>query len=179
MTGTTSLFDLLLLAISVYVLYAGITGKGRLYTIENVKEGKEKEFKTRLRKLYIVLGALMTVNSGASLLKGVFYSYEETVAATDTTDAVYEWVQTKSLGAFSFLTPQAFDIISWVALALTLGLIVLLVVMMRRYTDKSKEAAKKSGGSSSAASCSRKGGCVLPSSAFEFDDDDKKPCSNP
>ncbi len=172
MTGTTSLFDLLLLAISVYVLYAGITGKGRLYAIENIKDGKEKEFKTLLRKLYVILGVFMIINSGASLVKSAFYTYQETVAATDTTDAVYGWVQTKDLGAFSFLTVRAFDIISWVALALTLGLIVVLIVFMRKYTDKSKEAAKKSGGSSSAAS-PRKGGCVLPSSAFEFDDDDK------
>ena len=174
MTGSTSLFDLMLLAISVYVLYAGITGKGRLYTIENIKDGKEAEFKAFIRKLYIVLGILMTVNSGASLLKGVFYTYQETVAATDTTAAVYEWVQTKDLGAFSFLSAMAFDIISWVALAFTLAIIVVLIVFMRKYTDKTKETAKKSGGSSSskAASCSR-GGCVLPPSAFEFDDEDK------
>jgi hypothetical protein len=173
MTGSTSLFDLLLLAISVYVLYAGITGKGRLYTIENIKEGKETEFKALMRKLYIVLGILMTINSGASLLKGMYYTYQETVAATDTTGAVYEWVMTKDLGAFSFMTARAFDIVSWVALAFTLALIVVLVVFMRRYTDKEKEAAKKSGGSAGSAACARKGGCVLPSSAFEFEEDDK------
>lgn len=172
MTGSSSLFDLLLLAISVYVLYAGITGKGRLYTIENIKEGKEDEFKKLIQKIYIVLGIIMTINSGSSLLKSMFYTYQETAAATDTTSAVYGWVMTKDLGAFSFMTPLTFDIISWVALAITLAIIVVLVMFMRRYTDKDKEAAKRSG-SSSGASCSRKGGCALPSSAFEFEDDEK------
>ncbi len=172
MTDSFSLFDLLLLAISVYVLYAGITGKGRLYNVENIKEGKEEEFKNYMRKLYIWLGIAMVINSGASLLKGTFYTYQETVAATDTTAGVYEWVMTKELGAFSFMSAKVFDIISYTALIITIALIVFLVIKMRKYTDKAKEAERRSGGSSG-ASCARNGGCVLPSSAFEFDDDDK------
>jgi hypothetical protein len=117
MTDSFSLFDMLLLAISVYVLYAGITGKGRLYNVDNIKKGMEEAFKSLTRKLYIALGIAMIINSGASLLRGVFYSYEEVTAATDSTSAVYDWVAQKDLGAFSFLTPKVFSIISYVALA--------------------------------------------------------------
>lgn len=168
MSGSFAMFDWLLLAISVYVLYAGIVGKGKLYSVENIIEGKEEEFKALSRKIYIFLGITMVINSGASLLRSNFYSYTEVTAATDTTAAVYEWTASKSLGVFSFLTTTVLDITSYVALALTLGLIVFLVVKMRKYVDKNAQA-KKSGG----ASCSR-GGCnSMPSSAFNFDEDDK------
>lgn len=169
MTGSFAMFDWLLLAISVYVLYAGIVGKGKLYSVENIKEGKEEEFKALSRKIYIYLGITMVINSGASLLRSGFYSYTEVTAATDTTAAVYEWTASKSLGVFSFLTTTVLDITSYVALALTLGLIVFLVVKMRKYVDKNAQAKKSSG-----ASCSR-GGCgsSMPSSAFNFDEDDK------
>lgn len=168
MTDSFSMFDWLLLAISGYVLYAGITGKGRLYSVENIKEGMEEKFKQFSRKVYIFLGIAMIINSGASLLRGTFYAYQEVTAATDTTAAVYEWVATKDLGIFSFLTPVAFNIISYVALAITLGLIVLLVVAMRKYVDKEAQAKK-----SAASSAARSNASSMPSSAFEFDDEEK------
>lgn len=168
MTDSFSLFDWLLLAISVYVLYAGVTGKGRLYSMENIKEGKEQEFKTFSRKIYILLGIAMVINSGASLLRSSLYAYQEVTAATDSTAAVYEWVAQKDLGSFAFLTPLVFSIISYVALAITLGLIVLLVVKMRSFMDKEAQAKK-----SESASCSRGSCSSMPSSAFEFDDEDK------
>ncbi len=167
MTGSLAMFDWLLLAISVYVLYSGIVGKGKLYSVDNIKEGMEEEFKALSRKIYIFLGIAMVINSGASLLRGTFYTYQEVTPATDTAAAVYDWVATKDLGALSFLTPTVFDIISYVALAVTLGLIVLLVVKMRKYVDKEAQAKKSAG-----ASCSR-GGCGMPASAFNFDEDDK------
>ena len=62
MSSSLSMFDWLLLAISVYVLYAGIVGKGRLYSVENIKEGKEEEFKKLSQKIYIFLGIAMIIN---------------------------------------------------------------------------------------------------------------------
>ena len=159
------MFDWLLLAISVYVLYAGIVGKGRLYSVENIKEGKEEEFKQLSRKIYIFLGIAMVINSGASLLRSTFYTYQEVTPASGTTAAVYDLVATKDLGAFSFLTPTVFDIISYVALAVTLGLIVLLVVKMRKYIDKEAQSKASQGAAKSASS--------MPSSAFNFDEEDK------
>lgn len=166
MTSSFAMFDWLLLAVSFYVLYAGIVGKGKLYSVENIKEGMEEEFKALSRKIYIFLGIAMVINSAASLLRNSFYAYQEITPATETVKAVYDWVMIKDLGAFSFLTPMVFDIISYVALALTLGLIVLLVVKMRKYVDKNAQAKAKQ--STSAA-----GGSSMPSSAFNFDEDDK------
>ncbi|MPM67190.1 hypothetical protein SDC9_114107 [bioreactor metagenome] len=150
----------------MYVLYAGIVGKGRLYSVDNIKEGKEEEFKAFSRKIYILLGIAMVINSGASILRNQFYAYQEITPATDAAKAVYGWVNLKDLGAFSFLTPKVFDIVSYVALAATLGLIVFLVVKMRKYMDKNAQAKK-------AAAAKPAGGSSMPSSAFHFDDEDK------
>ena len=89
----------------------------------------------------------MVINSGASILRNSYYSYEAAIPATDTTPAVFEWVAVKDLGIFSFLTTTVLDIISYVALATTLGLIVLLVVKMRKYIDKNHavEEGRRSG----------------------------------
>ena len=38
MSNSFAMFDWLLLAVSVYVLYSGIVGKGKLYSVENIKE---------------------------------------------------------------------------------------------------------------------------------------------
>lgn len=167
MSSSFAMFDWLLLAISVYVLYAGIVGKGRLYSVENIKEGQEEAFKALSRKIYIFLGIAMVINSGASLLRSTFYTYQEVTPATGTTSAVYDMVATRDLGAFSFLTPEVFNIISYVALALTMGLIVLLVVKMRKFVDKNAQAKK------SAAAGPAKSGSSMPSSAFNFDEDEK------
>lgn len=165
MSGSFAMFDWLLLAVSFYVLYAGVVGKGKLYSVENIKEGMEEEFKALSRKIYIFLGIAMVINSAASLLRNTFYAYQEVTPATETAKAVYDWVSLKDLGAFSFLTPTVFDIISYVALALTLGLIVLLVVKMRKYVDKNAQSKASQGAAKSASS--------MPSSAFNFDEEDK------
>ena len=165
MSGSFAMFDWLLLAVSFYVLYAGIVGKGKLYSVENIKEGMEEEFKALSRKIYIFLGIAMVINSAASLLRNTFYAYQEITPATETAKAVYDWVTLKDLGAFSFLTPVVFDVISYVALALTLGLIVLLVVKMRKYIDKEAQSKASQGAAKSASS--------MPSSAFNFDEEDK------
>jgi hypothetical protein len=168
MTGSFAMFDWLLIAVSFYVLYSGIVGKGKLYSVENIKEGMEEEFKALSRKIYIFLGIAMVINSAASLVRNMFYSYQEITPATETAKAVfgYKLIEGKSLGAFSFMTPIAFDIISYIALGVTLGLIVLLVVKMRKYIDKDAQAKAKQ-------SAAPRGGSSMPSSAFNFDEDDK------
>jgi hypothetical protein len=166
MSGSFALFDWLLLAISVYVLYSGIVGKGKLYSAENIKEGMQEAFKAFSRKVYIFLGITMIINSGASLMRSTFYTYHEITPATETAKATGEWVATQDLGVFSFLTSKVLDIISYCALAITLGLIVLLIVKMRKYIDKNTQAKK-----SDAAKPG--GGSSMPSSAFNFDDDEK------
>ncbi|MEN6634581.1 MAG: hypothetical protein ABFC56_01890 [Clostridiaceae bacterium] len=167
MSSSFAMFDWLLLAVSVYVLYSGIVGKGKLYSVENIKEGKQEEFKALSRKIYIFLGIAMVINSAASLLRNTFYAYQEITPATETAKAVYGWVTIKELGAFSFLTAPVFDIISYVALALTLGLIVFLVVKMRKYVDKTAQSKASQGPAA-------RSGSSMPSSAFNFDEEDKK-----
>ena len=167
MSSSFAMFDWLLLAVSVYVLYSGIVGKGKLYSVENIKEGKQEEFKALSRKIYIFLGIAMVINSAASLLRNTFYAYQEITPAAGTAKAVYGWVTIKELGAFSFLTAPVFDIISYVALALTLGLIVFLVVKMRKYVDKTAQSKASQGPAA-------RSGSSMPSSAFNFDEEDKK-----
>ena len=166
MSSSFAMFDWLLLAVSVYVLYSGIVGKGKLYSVENIKEGKQEEFKALSRKIYIFLGIAMVINSAASLLRNTFYAYQEITPAAGTAKAVYGWVMIKDLGAFSFLTAPVFDIISYVALALTLGLIVFLVVKMRKYVDKTAQSKASQGPAA-------RSGSSMPSSAFNFDEEDK------
>lgn len=169
MSDTFSLFDIMLLAIAAYVLYAGIVGKGRLYAVDNIKEGMEEKFKAMSRKFYIALGVFMLLNSGSSLTRGLLYKQVVT-AATETTAASAAWEPKMDLGQFAFMTPKVFDYISYIALGITLALIVLLVVLMRKYTDK--DAAKKR--AAAAAGKPQQNPNSLPRSAFEFDDEDKK-----
>ena len=171
MTDSFSMFDMLLLAIAVYVLYAGIVGKGRLFTLENIKEGMEAQYISMSRKFYIALGIFMLLNSGASLLRGVFYQQVVT-AATETTAASATWEAKMDMGKFAFMTPEVFNIISYVALGITLALIVLLAVLMRKYMDK--DAAKKR---AEASGAQRQNPNALPRSAFEFDDENSKDSS--
>ena len=109
----------------------------------------------------------MVINSGASLLRSTFYTYQEVTPAAGSTPAVYDLVASKDLGSFAFLTPTVLNVISYAALALTLGLIVLLVVKMRKFVDKEAQAKR------SATAGASKGGSSMPSSAFNFDEDDK------
>lgn len=86
MSDSFAMFDWLL-AVSFYVLYAGIVGKGKLYSVENIKEGMEEEFKALSRKIYIFLGIAMVINS-ASLLRNTFYAYQEITPATETAKVI-------------------------------------------------------------------------------------------
>ena len=175
MGSTFSMFDYILLAIGVYVLYSGISGKGRLYNIENLKEGMEEKFKSTMRKLYIGLGVVMSLNAGASLLKTGFYEMKEITAATETAKAVYAWVlqDGKSLGVFSFLTPNVLDIITYVLLGLSMALIVLMIIAIRKLTNKPGTGGAQGQGKSGqgAGQQARQAGHTLPVSAFDFEDE--------
>ncbi len=165
-----SLMDYLLLAIGVYVLISGIRGKGRLFTMEHIKEGMEEKLQKTLRALYIPMGILMLFNGGSSLLKNYFYEQIGTDAATEALPAG-SWVlqEGKNLGSFTFLTPKAFNIFTYVCMGLVLAGVVVLIVVMRKMTDKEAQKAAAAGGGSAAAD-PRQTGHSLPVSAFEFDE---------
>lgn len=166
--NSMSLFDWIMLAMGAYVLYAGITGKGRLYVVENVKEGMEENLKKFSRLLYIILGIIMVVNSATSIVKYAFYAYQEVLPATDTAAAVYDWVAIKDLGSFSFLTVQVLDIIAYVFLGLCIACIVILIIGFRKMTDKNAKPKPKPEAQQAAQN---QAGHVLPVSAFEFEEE--------
>ena len=171
MTNSMNMFDYILLAMGLYVLISGIRGKGRLYTAENIKEGMEEKFHKTMQVLYIILGAVMTVNGVVSILKYTFYEFKEVVAATETATAVYEWVPTKDLGAFRFLTVPVLNVLTFVCMGLCLACIIYMIVAIRKMTDKNapkKQQAGQSGAGQSQAS--RQAGHILPVSAFDFDE---------
>ena len=65
-----SIFDILLGAIGLYLLFAGIVGRGKLYESEFVKEGKEEKRKLIIRVSCLVIGVLMVANFVVRLLNG-------------------------------------------------------------------------------------------------------------
>ena len=157
-----NLFDFAMGLIGVYVLIAGIVGKGRLFR-HHAKKDMEKKLKKLLRICYIVLGIFLILNSGSALMKRYFYAVVEN-------ESGYEWVlkDGMSLGAFSFLTPRALDIINYLTTFVNLGTIGVLVVMLRKWGASVAPVQNKD---------PRQQGHVLPVSAFEFDEEqesDKK-----
>lgn len=159
------LFDLLLLALAAYVLWQGIVGKGKLYSLESIKEENRDSYVSKVKKLYIVLGVFMLLNSGMSLLRGYLYTY-------DATTKVY--TPNFELGQFSFLTPELLGGVAVGSLVVTIALVVVLVILARKNTDK--EAQKKA---AEAAAQARKRGVTLPSCAFDFETPEKADASRP
>ena len=165
-SNSFSMFDYILLAMGIYVLVSGIRGKGRLFTAENIKEGMEEKFMKTMRILYIVLGVVMTINGGVSLIKYNFYIF---TPATETTAAV--WTPTANLGAFSFLTVPVLNVLTYVCMGLCLLCIVSRLVAIRKMTDKNAPARKAAAENpTQQAQAARQAGHVLPVSAFEFDE---------
>lgn len=167
MNSTLNILDYIMLVMGVYVLISGIRGKGRLYSTENIKEELLEKFISITRKLYIALGIVMSLNGLASVLRYSFYTVQEITPATETAPAVYDWVLTKDLGAFSFLTIPVLNIITYVCIALAVGLLVWTGVVINKMTDKNKRASGQSSGSGSG----KQAGHTLPVSAFDFTDD--------
>ncbi len=73
----TYLFPILLLAMSIYVLYGAITGKGKLYSMENIKDESKDKVRKILRSVYFALGALILLMALTNFLQGVLYSSPE------------------------------------------------------------------------------------------------------
>lgn len=159
----TSLFDMLLLAMGVYVLVAGITGKGKMYTADNIKKGMEEKFKKTLRILFLCLGIFMILNSVSSLLMGMLYTSQVVQEATETTAAVYEVVPAVELGGWSFLTPELLTTLMYVFMGVTIALVVALIFIIRKFVDKNAPRQRQ-------GNDPRQAGHVLPVDAFEFDD---------
>lgn len=159
----TSLFDLLLLAMGAYVLIAGITGRGRLYAADNIKEGMEEKFRKTMRKVYLGLGIVMVLNGVVSLLMNLLYTTRVVQEATETTAAVTEIIPQFELGFWSFLTPGLLTALVYVCMGLIVALIVLMIVMLRKFTDRNAPRG-------ASPQNDRQAGHILPVDAFEFDE---------
>lgn len=68
------LFTLILLAIAGYVLYCAVSGKGRLYSVDNIKEEKIPLFLKILKPLYLALGIILFLMAATSAFQNVVYS---------------------------------------------------------------------------------------------------------
>lgn len=149
-----SFITVLMLFASIYVLWAGIKGSGKLYDTSFVKEGMEEAYCKLLRKAYLILGALMLINSAFSVAEGYFYpSGAET--------AVHE------LGVFSFYTLKTARIINYVSWGVLLAGFALMIILMRKYTDRDA-AAKRAQQAEEERKKDPQYGHTLPVSAFEF-----------
>ena len=178
MTNTNSLFDLIMLAMGVYVLYSAVTGKGRLYAAENIRKEKKDDFLKTMRKLYAVLGVMMVLNAACSMVKNRLYELKEVVAATETAAAQYEWtlIDGVNLGQFAFVTPTLLDVLTYVFLGLSLAVIIVMIVYLRKVSYKRGEAPQDEqngeGGQQQQQRGSFFGGQqprpAMPSSAFHY-----------
>ena len=168
---TMSMFDYIMLAMGVYVLIGGIRGKGRLYTVENIKEELVEQFVKTMRKLYIALGAVMTLNGLVSVAKSMLYDYVEVSPATGATTAAYDYVPKQDLGAFSFLTIPVINIIMYVCTGLAIAGIVVMIIITRKMTDKDA-AAKRAAQQAESAAANPQAGHTLPVAAFDFSEDE-------
>ena len=156
---STYLFDLILIGMSVYVLVSAILGRGRLFQLDNLKEGMEEKFYSGARKLYLGLGTAMLINSIFSLLLTELYTYDDAYQLT---------VPLYDLGKWSFLTPGLIKTITYIALAAMIGLLIWLGVFMSKVTDRNAPP-KKNGSSTSRNPRAKKEIVKLPSHAFDFD----------
>ena len=84
--------------------------------------------------------------------------------ATDSTPQVTEIVARYDLGFFSFLTPMVLTILTYVCMAVVIGLIVLMIVKLRKLTDRNARRSSSSG------QPDRQAGHILPVDAFDFDE---------
>ncbi len=67
-------WDIIILGIGMYALYLGISGKGKIYESEFIKEGKEDKYKLVTRLCCIVVAALM-IASGVISAVDTYGSY--------------------------------------------------------------------------------------------------------
>ena len=63
-----SLFDVIIGAMGLYLLYSAIVGKGKLFQNDFIKEGMEQKHKTIVRITSLVIGILMIATVAIALL---------------------------------------------------------------------------------------------------------------
>lgn len=56
------------LALGAYIFYCAVTGKGQLYTNENIKKGLERQYKQSMRNISWALGPVMLATGAIDML---------------------------------------------------------------------------------------------------------------
>lgn len=77
------LFPILLLAMAVYVLVNAISGKGRLFQMDNIIEEKKPKFYKYTRILYFALAAIMIVLAVVNFVQSALYNQLTSFRATE------------------------------------------------------------------------------------------------
>ena len=165
------LFSVILLAIGVYVLVSGIRGKGKLFVVENLKEGYEEKFVKSMRCFLIPIGALMIVNGADSIGKSLLY---DMVTNETTGEITYALKETVNLGSFQFLTVKFFDIVNYVCLGLVIAGVVGWLLITRKMTDRNAAPRTASSDPEAQKRAERQAGHTLPVSAFEFEEEEEE-----
>ncbi|MDO4492482.1 MAG: hypothetical protein Q4C53_01195 [Clostridia bacterium] len=152
-------FSLIMLAMSVYVLIGGITGKGKLFAIENIKEGKEEQAKKTLRIIYAVTGLFMALNTAVGYLRDKMYGYSVEAQAFVRTD----FLPNVNIGY------KVLNVTSLVMLVITMAGVVAMFVSVNKFVDKNAARQQQGKGSSGGNAP----GSIFPKGAFDFDEEDK------
>ena len=225
------LFTIVLLAVAGYVLFSAITGKGKLFAVDNIKDDKIPQFKKLLRPIYGVLGGIMLLMALLSAYQNIVFA-ENTYAFADDfrtyfadkidKDGNIEGIDANVNTVYSYSKMSSFfssleapevpegvapnyaeavrdengelvfvglgeqtvgqnavftklrtiipykltQILTWVFMGLAILVVVGVFILMHRFTDKEKfEKAKQKRAS---------GGDEMPSSAFDFSEEEEK-----
>lgn len=162
--GMLSMFDVLILGMGIYVVYAAIRGKGRLFTYQNVKEGMEKKFMTIIRSIYGVLGASMVLNGLISILTTtVLYTINPETG---------EYLPNFELGFWRFLTPDLSSLLTILFMIVAGACIISVYVVSSKMTDK--KAARRDQGQQGDAQRRGTPQYRMPSAAFDFEESDTR-----
>lgn len=158
--SSISIFDIFMAVIAAYVLISAIIGSGRIFIVQNVKEGREEIVQKGQRWFYLVIGLVMLINAICSMLMSYFYEVQ-------VIDNAYFYVPKHDMGSFSYLTSAFLSTTTFVCMGIALLTILGLVIFIRKNTDRTKrgenvyQKAKKK----------KNAEPPMPSGAFDFDDE--------
>lgn len=68
------IFTLVLVGIAGFILYSAFTGKGKLFSVDNIIKDKIPQFKKLLRPIYFALGFIMLLMALTSAYQNIVYS---------------------------------------------------------------------------------------------------------
>lgn len=138
------LFSLFQVLIGAYLLYCGVTGKGKIYENTSIKEGMEARYKKHMRIMSLILAPLMLAQAALDYF---------VLAKEEVIEGAEQALSAARIGG-------------WVLWGLTLVALVFLFIFSIKMTDRTKPAATGKNGAAPKSGA--------PRAAFFFDDEDEK-----